>query len=1130
MTYLATPIDRMAGRYDVVVIGTGYGGAITASRLARAGRRVCVIERGIERQPGDFPEGPTEALFAMQCNLPDRRIGSRTALFDLNVNPDISVLTGCGLGGTSLINASVAISPDERVWEDKRWPDAIRRDLNGSIEQGLKRALEMLRPERFPDSWPAPGKMTAMERSAKHMGARFERLPITVNFEQNVNHVGIEQPACNSCGNCVGGCNTGAKNTLLANYLPDARNHGAEIFTATSVRRVERQGDEWLVHFELLEEGPRRFKAPGRFVGAPVVVIASGALGSTEILLRSREHGLSLSDRLGRSFTGNGDVLAFAYNADMPIGTVGVGSARGRTGPGPCITSVIDLRDTDRLEDGMVIEEGTVPSTLGAGLAASMFAAARAVGQDTDTGAADYLREKAREIQALVPGGSTGSIGNTQTLLVMAHDDSQGELHLADDRVRVRWPGVGRQKTFENINHELRRVSEALGATFLKNPLWTEFLGHSLITVHPLGGCAMGETAEEGVVDDRGRVFAGTSGDAVHEGLYVCDGSVLPRSLGVNPFLTISSLAERTVALIAEDRGWEIGYDLPSAPRAPAAERRVGVEFTEAMRGWFAPGADATYDDALAAAGDEERRLEFIATVTSDDLYAMLSSPRHGASLHGTVEAPALSRDPLVVSNGSFELLAVDPEATGARRMTYRMPTRAPDGQDYFLHGFKRIRDERGFDLWSDTTTLFVTVHRGTDDQGPVMGRAVLRILTRDFAKQLRTFRITNAGGIGARLKGAAAFGRFFAGSLYDTYGGVLAPRSTLDPDAPPRVRRELRTDPPEIHTFRTADEVSLRLVRYGGGERGPVLLVHGLGMAGSVFSLDTIDVSLVEYLHGSGYDVWVLDHRASIDLPACEERFTVDDVARQDLPAAVGRVRELTGSEAIAVAAHGFGSLSLLMSLVDGLEGVRSAVCSQAGLHLKVPRTARMKAGLHLPSVLRAMGKEALEPRAGGDKNWRSRLFDAGLRILPVELEERCQSPVCRRITFMYGPLFEHDQLNRATHEALHEAFGIVNLEVFKHLAAMVRAGHAVSADGQSYVRDLERLAIPITFLHGGDNSCFLPAGTAATVEALIEANGANLYHCEVVPDYGDMDSIIGANAARDVYPLIRAHLDRTS
>ncbi|MBT6696853.1 MAG: GMC family oxidoreductase, partial [Gemmatimonadales bacterium] len=302
MSNLATPIEQLAREYDVVVVGSGYGGAIAASRFARAGRRVCLLERGEERHPGDFPENSAEGLREIQADSPDRRIGSSTARFDLHINPDISVLSGCGLGGTSLINANVAIPPDERVWADPLWPDAIRADVQHGVAQGVRRAQEMLRPTPLPSDQ-SPPKLQAMEKSAQAMGARFERLPITVNFEDRINHVGVEQPACNSCGNCVGGCNVGAKNTLMMNYLPDARNHGAEIFTCTAVRRVERRGTRWVVHFDLLEAGPKRFNAPGLFVAADVVVLAAGSLGSTEILLRSRESGLPVSDRLGKGFT-----------------------------------------------------------------------------------------------------------------------------------------------------------------------------------------------------------------------------------------------------------------------------------------------------------------------------------------------------------------------------------------------------------------------------------------------------------------------------------------------------------------------------------------------------------------------------------------------------------------------------------------------------------------------------------------------------------------------------------------------------------------------------------------------------------------------------------------------------------
>ena len=1123
MTYIATPIDRMSGEYDVVVVGSGYGGAISASRLARAGLKVCLLERGDERQPGDFPEGPLEAMGEVQMDFANRRVGTPNALYDFHVNPDISVLVGCGLGGTSLINANVAIMPDERVWLDPKWPDAIRADRETRIAAGIERAQEMLRPMPFPSHVAQPHKLQAMQRSARHMRAPVFQPPITVSFQSGINHVGVEQQECNHCGNCVGGCNSGAKNTLLTNYLPDAHNHGADIFTGTSVRRLERKGKRWLVRFEVSGSGMRTFGASSMFVAAETVILAAGSLGSTEILLRSRDGGLTLSDKLGHSFSGNGDVLGFAYNADQPIHGIGVGSHR-QGGPGPCITSLIDLRGTEKLDDGMIIEEGVIPSTLAPMLASSLFLAARLLGTGTQAGLQDFAGEKVREMKALIPGISTGAVANTQTFLVMAHDDACGKITLVDDRVRIHWPDCGKQSIFERINNELQRASAALGATYIKNPTWSDRLGKNLVTVHPLGGCGMSETAEHGVVDDRGRVFAGPSGSEVHPGLYVSDGAVMPRSLGVNPFLTISALAERTAALIAEERGVKVSYALPSRPRTAITARRVGIEFTETMRGFAAIGPDVSGDyRAAAKAGEGDgSKLDFTATITSDDLDEMLRNPHHEAHLYGTVNAPALSPHPIRVTHGTFELLTQDSDDARARRMTYRMPMTTEGGRHFFLHGDKHVRDDKSLDLWPDTSTLFVTIHEGLDDTGPVTGRGVLRILPRDFATQMRTFKITNAGSLVRRLKAAAEFGRFFAGALYDTYGGVLARRSVLDPDAAPRTLRELRTEPPEMHFLTTEDGVALRMTRYESAGM-PVLLVHGIGMSGRVFSTDLVDTNLVEYLHEAGHDVWVLDHRTSVDLEASVADVNADQVAMFDLPAAVARVREVTNANAIDVVAQGFGALTLHMALVEGLQGVRSAVCLQMGLHLLTPTMARLKSGLHLPEVLKAFGKQTLTARTGG-QGWQARVFDAALRILPAE--ETCTSPVCRRITFMYGPLYEHEQINRAVHEAIHELFGVTSLSAFDQLAGMVRQGHAVKTDGATYLKDLDRLALPITYLHGEKNRCFLPSSTQATIDALSTANGPAHYNRVVVTGYGDIDCIIGKHAARDVFPLILAHL----
>jgi cholesterol oxidase len=584
---LSSPVEEIRDHYTVVVVGSGYGGGIAASRLARAGQRVCVLERGKERLPGEFPRTTAEVIPELQVDKHGAHIDLHNGLFDMRFFKDINVLVGCGLGGTSLINANVSIRADPRVFEDLRWPAALRADLAG-LEAGYRRAIEMLVPVAVPDAV-TPAKTAAQDRSAAALGAPFRRTEVNVTFEPppaGVNHVGVEQPACSQCGDCVTGCNTGAKNTTLMNYLPDAVNHGAEIYTELEVRRVSRRVDgTYVVHFRALGAGCQQLDAPDRSVAADLVILSAGTLGSTEILLRSRRTGLATSDHVGRGFTGNGDVLGFGYNCDDRINGIGLGDREARRdehgqpvdGVGPCITSVIDLRDPKApVDDGLIIEEGSLPGALGCLLPGPLALTDCALGVREDRGIVDSLRRKLRKAVSFVAGPRRGAMQRTQTYLVMGHERTTGTMALdpASDRVELTWSDIGDEPVFERIDRRLIETTRALGGSFVRNPLWTEAFHHHLITVHPLGGCVMADAADHGVVDHKGQVFCAATGGEVHDGLHVLDGSVIPRSLGCNPLLTISALTERACALIAADRGWTIDRTMPSRPRPGPSARR----------------------------------------------------------------------------------------------------------------------------------------------------------------------------------------------------------------------------------------------------------------------------------------------------------------------------------------------------------------------------------------------------------------------------------------------------------------------------------------------------------------------------------------------------------------------------
>lgn len=780
MIRLSRPAQLIRARYDVVVVGSGYGGSIAASRLARAGRKVCLLERGKEMHPGEYPDELHELQEEFQTTTPLGHIGPRTGMYDLRIHKDMSVFLGCGLGGTSLVNANVSLQADDRVFNDPRWPAALRADL-ATLHEGYDLARGMLGANPLPDTI-SLHKLEALEASSKGLPGRFYRPPINVTFQDRVNQAGVSQHACTLCGDCVSGCNFWAKNTVLMNYLPDAYNYGAEIFTQVPVRWVEHTPDGWLVHYQILDSGREAFDTPEQFVATDIVILAGGTLGTTEILLRSKAKGLAASAHVGQHFTGNGDVLGFSYDTDREIDGIGWGDRRGDDLPkvGPCITGIIDIRDTADVNDGMVIEEGSIPGGLRHVVPGAMALSDALLGKE-HAGLLHRIRDKVADIL----GSHKEAADKTQTYLVMAHDSGTGTMVLNDDDLlEVHWPQLASEPVFGRIKENLVKATEPLHGRYLEDPLSAQHL-HDLITVHPLGGCIMAENGQGGVVNHLGQVFTGDT-DEAYEGLYACDGSVIPLPLGVNPLLTISALAERTCRRLAEARAWTISYDLPSAPPGGTTPPAVGIQFTERMAGWISIGELVDYQAGYDKGKASGSSFDFILSIASENLDAMIADPTHPARTIGIVRAPALSPEPLEVSEGTFNLFVQDPDQRGALQMHYSMRLTTEAGRNYYCKGLKEVFHDKMFDMWSDTTTLFLTLYDGADDTAAVLGRGILTISPADLARQLTTMHALNAPSKAAALAAVERFGTLFAGGLFHVYASLIPKHRSTEPTASP--------------------------------------------------------------------------------------------------------------------------------------------------------------------------------------------------------------------------------------------------------------------------------------------------------------------------------------------------------
>ena len=1066
MEIISRPIDKMLDHYSVVVVGSGYGGAITAARIARAGRDVCVLERGKELHPGEYPNSALSALRQIQVHTPKEDYGPATGMFDFHVGRDITVVAGCGLGGTSLINGNVALEPGDSIFSDDRWPRPLRDDP-GVLRPFMQAAREMLGSNPYPRTWPELPKLDALARVADGLGREVSRPDINVTFVDGPNAVGVRQNACALCGDCCSGCNYGAKNTVLMNYLPDAHWHGAHIFTEVAVRSVQRLEGKWRVAYDVLGEG--RGNSPGtppRVVLADVVVLAAGTLGSTQILLRSRDLGLPVSDRLGCGFSGNGDVIAFAYDTDASCRGVGLGGRipREDTVVGPTITGLIDLRgpDADK-RDALIIEEGSIPGALAAMLPIAMNVASHEDLDETTVSVARRLRELAE-----IPLGShRGPVDHTLTYLVMSTDDSGGRIVLENDRVHVEWPEAGEQPVFARDNRILASATQAQRGTEIAYPLWAWTSDRSLITVHPLGGCVMADDATKGVVDHVGRVFD-PAGGGVHDGLYVCDGSVIPVALDANPLLTISGIAERTAAMMIQERGWDTAQATgPSAPPPPAeAAPRASLEFTEHLTGFVSMSVHDGYAEGYEDGREDGARVDLELTIEYDDVQAMLDDPKREATITGTVLAPELSSRPLNVMEGHFTLFDPDPSRVETWGMRYRMHLLSEEGARYLFEGHKEIRTHGAGHAWPELTTLYTRICEEADGSEP--GTGILHLRPADFPSLVRSIKVA---GVPGRKQGEyrRAFLKLFAHEVVHVYGGVLDEPGAF-PSAPrkaPPVREP--KDPDGIwwcdsgrrwhDDDRLGNDAFLRLTRYRAGDKGPVMLAAGFGMSSHSFLASTIEKNLTEFLAECGYDTWLFDYRAGIDLPSAGTEFTIDDIACKDWPIAVRKVLDETGKEDLQAFGHCVGSVSLQMAILGGLQGVRTAVCAQFPMHPVSSVFNMVKAHIRTADVLGTLGIGGVSPDI--HPSLRDEALDIALRALPMPEEERCNQAVCRWINAVYGCTHRHAQLNEATHQAINEMFGFGNIESMEHLSLMLRKGHAVThTGGMDYFDHPERMA----------------------------------------------------------------------
>lgn len=569
--------------YDAVIIGSGFGGSVMAYRLAEAGLRVCLLERGKAYPPNSFPRTP----YGLRHNFWDPSEGLY-GMYNVWSFKGSGALVASGLGGGSLIYANIIIRKDEKwfVKEDlsnggyEYWP-VTRADLDPHYE----RVERMLNVQKYPLSHPPYDKTLktlAMQEAAQTLGLDWQLVNLAVSFRvkpvDDPNHpddvnntplVGepIEEThrnihnmtryTCRLCGECDFGCNYGSKNTLDYTFISEAHRLGAQVRTLCEVKTIaprrDGNGRGYVVTYVVHE--PERFEGkkidtndprvrPRYTLTCDYLILAAGTFGTSYLLLKNHAAFPNLSQRLGSRFGVNGDLLAFIVKSMERKNGQNVPRALDPS-YGPVITSAIRLSDTldgsGEQGRGFYVEEGGNPYLLSWMVEVSGFPSflRRALhflkiiakyrlglSVDADLGA---------EIADLI-GPATASKSSIP-VLTMGRDIPNGNLFLKGERLECDWEIKKSQEYYDRVRRVVKTIARALHAEYLDNPSYA-WNFHQVISAHPLGGCPMGISKDQGVVNSWGEVFD-------YPGLYIADGAVMPGPVGPNPSLTIAALSDR---------------------------------------------------------------------------------------------------------------------------------------------------------------------------------------------------------------------------------------------------------------------------------------------------------------------------------------------------------------------------------------------------------------------------------------------------------------------------------------------------------------------------------------------------------------------------------------------------------
>jgi cholesterol oxidase len=512
-------MGELAGNFDVVIVGSGFGGSVAALRLTEKGYRVAVLEAGRRFADDEFAE--------TSWNLRRYLWAPRLRCFGIqriHLLRNVMVLAGAGVGGGSLVYANTLYRPLKPFYEDRQW--AHITDWQDELEPFYDQASRMLGVVTNPTTTPSD---VVMQKVAKDMGVEdsYHATPVGVFFgepgqkapDPYFGGAGPERTGCTECGSCMSGCRVGAKNTLVKNYLYLAEKLGAKVFPLTTVTQLNESNGRWTIDTTMTGG-----KAKATFT-ADQVVIAAGTWGTQQLLHKAKATTLpKISAKLGELTRTNSESI--------------IGAARYTVDPDTDFTQGVAITSSIHPDEITHIE----PVRYGKGSnAMGMLQTLATDGALSTPRWLQFIKQAVRHPLRLLRLLSVHRWSErTVILLVMQSLDNSITTFLKRGKLTSKQGHGDPNPAFIPAGHEANLLA-AKHIDGMAGGTWGELFNIPL-TAHFIGGCAIASAPDQGVIDPYHRVFH-------YPGLSVVDGAAISANLGVNPSLTITAQAERAFSL-----------------------------------------------------------------------------------------------------------------------------------------------------------------------------------------------------------------------------------------------------------------------------------------------------------------------------------------------------------------------------------------------------------------------------------------------------------------------------------------------------------------------------------------------------------------------------------------------------